>query len=208
MKQDYLELKNIKKTSEQGFHDLGGMLSGHYSFGEVGNDINSMSERYASADNWDSWRALDSPKDQTIQKWSNSYDQNHELWNNQKWLKQVPDDEQESIQRKLSESRAESIDAVYTYDQSEKRRKFIGELSKSIDKTESAKAAIDLNSRLSIESEYLQTESLKQMALINQHLAEESYRQLVAQSEEARFTSMPNETDEDVNSSRSEEDFE
>ena len=196
MKQDYLTLKNIKKTSEQGFNNLGGMLSGHYSFGEMGNDVNAMSERYASAENWGSWHSLESPKNQMMKKWSNEYDENHTLWANQEWVKKVPDEELASIRRELSESRAESIDAVYNYDQSEKRRKFVGELSKSIDETESTKAAIDLNSRLSVESEYLQTESLKQMALINRHLAEESYQQLLARSEEARFTSMPNEKDE------------
>jgi|GEM_PF-2527799 len=192
MKQDYLTLTSIKKTSEQGFNNLGGMLSGHYSYGGIGNDIDSMSKRYTSSESWGSWQSSESPKSQAMKKWSDDYDESHALWTNEEWIKAVPDSEQTDIKRELVESRAESVEAVYTYDQSEKRRQFVGDLSKSIDETESTKAALDLNSRLSVEAEYLQIESLKQMALMNRHLSEESYRDLVARSEEASFTSMPN----------------
>ena len=159
----------------------------------MGNDIGSLGARYAAGSDWESWQHHDSPAAEGLKHWSDEYASSHPLWEKKKWIKKLPEEERAQIKREIAESRAASIEAAYTYDQSEKRRSYVSELSKKIDETETTKAAIDLNSRLSVESQYMQTESLKQIALLNKQLAESDYRRVSARSQEASFTSMPDE---------------
>ena len=89
-------------------------------------------------------------------------------------------------------NRTAMTESAYQFNDIDSRLKEIQNLSNKIDTASSTKEAMDLNSRITVEIAYIQTDMLRMQTVSNQQLAQVAAQNLSTQMQDSEFYASPN----------------
>lgn len=185
---------NNARSQLAGIESLKSFNSGHYGFGDLANNPIDLKHRQWSANTWDeALQNIAGGNSERYQALVAAYQKNHILPDDDTYRKGASPSRLRQFQEGKVVNQAISVQATYVFNEINEHLKTIHALSTHIEKTPNTKSAVDLNSRLLTEIAYIQTESLKLQALLNQQNAFLGSSDLTTDAEIAKFNTLPDE---------------
>lgn len=181
LQQQYQEMKMLRLDSE-----------GHYGYGNLWNTKEDLLQREWSAPTWQSaLQGLSGSNPLRYKQLLQSYQASHPTLSQQQFLKGASSDKAREYHQEIQTNQAAAVNSSYAFNNSEKDLKRIYSISSNIEKTNTIKAATDLNGRLLTEIAYMQVQQIKMQTILNQEIAEQNARQIETSTEAAKFNTLP-----------------
>lgn len=174
-------------------NNLRDLNKGHSGFGDLNNKLKDMEQLKWSADNW---RDALNGKGNSAEyaRLIQEYKKNHpDVTKNLKKSAVYDTDEVKQLEHTAKITEAAGVQSEYAYNDINKSIERIHKLSEQIEKADSTKAALDLNSRLIAELAYLQTQNIKAQTLANQQLSQKQSLELSRGMKSSQFLIDPDE---------------
>lgn len=170
------------RAQAQSIDDLVQRNSGHVGFGTLNNSLSDLKRLQWSAD---SWQDTLNGKNNSIQyeKLLAAYKARQATLNK----KGVSKDSAKQYDETAQVNQAAAVQSEYAFNEVNASLKRVHELSLAIEKADSTKAAVDLNSRLLTELAYLQTQNIKAQSLANQQMAQKQTLALSGQAQNSEL---------------------
>lgn len=167
--------------------------SGSYGFGDLKNSIDDLTQRQGS-NTWE--EALDNLAGGNKDRYSqltDAYERMHPTLSDDEYKRGASDERLALYKQNKAVNKAVSVQTTEAFNQVNKHLAQVHLLSKEIEgsKNKNTKSAIDLNTRLLVETAYIQIGMFKLQALINQQAAQVSANEIAEDSEAARFNQLP-----------------
>ncbi len=165
---------------------------GHYGWGGFMNGSQALKNRQWSPDTWDSTlRGLSGGNPARYQELLMAYKHNHPTLSEKDYQKGASQTQAKVYLQDVQVNRAVKINATYAFNNIKTHLNTIHRLSEKIDLAKNTKAALDLNSRLTAELAYIQTQELKMQILMNQQMAQDNADTLAEKTQAAKFNTIP-----------------
>ena len=198
----YENAKRQYKTLEDTYTSAKGQLSnlkslkdfnsGHYDWGTLKNAMSDLHDIQWSAGSWkDTLSDIAGGNSARYKELVAAYKKSHPTLSDEAFEKGATKTKLLSYQETNVMASNADAQATTAYDNISKQHESIHELSKKIEDTDNTKSSIDLNSRLSAENAKVQTEILKQLAILNKQQALRSSNELRESEEAAKFYTLP-----------------
>ena len=156
------------------------------------NGSQDLKNRQWSPDNWDSTlQGLSGGNPERYQELLMAYKQNHPTLSQKDYQKGASQTQAKVYLQDVQVNRAVKINATYAFNNIKTHLNTIHRLSEKIDLAKNTKAALDLNSRLTAELAYIQTQELKMQILMNQQMAQDNADTLAEKTQAAKFNTIP-----------------
>jgi type IV secretion system protein VirB5 len=173
-------------------------ITGNYGWGDLGNNLNDLKDRQWSADNWkDALKGLSGGNSQRYTQLWDQYKANHLILSEEDFSKGADANLAKNYSQNLKANQASSVMSDYEFEKINKHLQKAYELGKSIEnanKNNDLKSAVDLNSRIELESTFISIEILRMQTLLNQQTSQGGAAALALDQEAARF----NKVEEDL----------
>ncbi|MFN3233797.1 MAG: type IV secretion system protein [Gammaproteobacteria bacterium] len=167
---------------------------GHYGYGGLINSDSNLKSREWSPDNWqDALKGLSGGNPERYQELALQYQKAHPTMALDEFKKGSSDENADLYQKKSQATQAATVNATYAFNDIKQHLENIHKISEKIDTAENTKAAVDLNTRMQTEMAYVQVQMLKQVAILNEQMAERSQEELSADKQAAEFNRLPDE---------------
>ena len=203
LKEQYDLMKNAHDTAKSQLSnglsqldqlkDLTGANKGSYGFGNLQNSIDELTQRQGS-NTWE--EALNNLAGGNADRYSQlatAYERMHPTLSDEEYKRGASDTRLALYKQNKAVNKAVTVQTTEAFNQVNKHLQRVHDLSKEIEgKTnKNTKSAIDLNTRLLVETAYIQIGMLKLQALINQQAVQVTANEIAEDSEAARFNQLP-----------------
>lgn len=187
------QLRNGQSQLDQ-LKDLTGANIGSYGFGDLKNSIDDLTQRQGSNTWEDALNNLAGGNKDRYSQLADTYERMHPTLSDDEYKRGANDARLALYKQNKAVNKAVSVQTTEAFDQVNKHLKLVHDLSKEIEgkQNKNTKSAIDLNTRLLVETAYIQIGMFKLQALINQQAAQVSANDIAEDSEAARFNQLPN----------------
>lgn len=166
------KLDDLKEAYKEEIQKIIEEQTGHYHLGDLLDGDSDVDDWLWAPDAWDdAIEGLASESPSHYQQLLRDYDVQHPF-DEQALARGAAEGVVEGLAQWHGVNRAAMSQATYSYDGLQAHIQRIHELAKKIEQTDNMKAALDLNSRLLVELNYLSVESIHQGVLQNQQAAQ------------------------------------
>lgn len=174
--------------------NLSNLNSGSYGFGDLKNSLNDLSQRQGSSTWEEALNNLAGGNKERYSQLADTYERMHPTLSDDEYKRGANDARLALYKQNKAVNKAVSVQTTDAFNQVNKHLKLVHDLSKEIEgkQNKNTKSAIDLNTRLLVETAYIQIGMFKLQALINQQAAQVSANDIAEDSEAARFNQRPN----------------
>ena len=201
---NFQQLQRQYSLLERSYHNAEAQLSqakqlvsdseGHYGYGHLLDDGAALKNRQWSPDTWQgALNGLSGGNPNRYQELLKQYSAAHPTLSVSDYEKGASKEKSKLYQDDLAVNRAAMVNASYAFNNIKSHLDTIHRLSGKIDEAKNMKASMDLNSRLTAEVAYIQTQELKMQVLMNQQVAEEKSNSITENSLSAKFNTLPEE---------------
>lgn len=178
-------------TEVQNFHtDLQNDLHGNYQYGDLFNDLHQFQW---TAETWE--KELKSTSGTSVsssyQPLVSNYNATYPSVNTTTFEQGATQTSANMYTQGVAVNRTAMTESAYQFNDIDGRLKEIQDLSKKIDGASSTKEAMDLNSRITAEIAYIQTDMLRMQTVTNQQLAQVAAQNLSVQMQDSAFYASP-----------------
>lgn len=181
------------KNQVDNLKQLKSMNSGHYGFGDLNNNLDTLQSWQSPASTWkDALQNISGGNPERYQALIDAYERNHPALNETTYARNTTPEKTARFKEDKAVNRAVQVQTTKSYDEINQHMAALQKLSQQIEKTQNTKGAIDLNSRLITEIGFIQLMSLRLQALRNQQAAQEGLSELQDRADMARFNRLPN----------------
>ena len=182
----FSQLDELKKVT--------GANVGSYGFGDLKNSIEELTQRQGSNTWEEALNNLAGGNKDRYSQLADAYERMHPTLSDDEYKRGASDTRLALYKQNKAVNKAVSVQTTEAFNQVNQHLKRVHELSKEIEgkKNKNTKSAIDLNTRLLVETAYIQIGMLKLQALMNQQAAQATANEIAEDSEAARFNQLPN----------------
>ncbi|MCX7116932.1 MAG: hypothetical protein NTW94_03325 [Legionellales bacterium] len=167
---------------------LKSMNSGHYGFGDLNNNLDSLQSWQSPVSTWqDALQNLSGGNPDRYQTLVEAYEKNHPTLNEANYARSTTPEHAARFKEDKAVNRAVRVQTTESYNDINKHMAALQKLAQQIEKTPNTKGAIDLNSRLVTELGFIQLTSLRLQALMSQQVSQDSLSELQDSAEMAQF---------------------
>ena len=167
---------------------LKSMNSGHYGFGDLNNNLDSLQSWQSPVSTWqDALQNLSGGNPDRYQTLVEAYERNHPALNEANYARATTSEHAARFKEDKAVNRAVRVQTTESYNDINKHMAALQKLAQQIEKTPNTKGAIDLNSRLVTELGFIQLTSLRLQALMSQQVSQDSLSELQDSAEMAQF---------------------
>lgn len=167
---------------------LKSMNSGHYGFGDLNNNFDSLQSWQSPVSTWqDALQNLSGGNPDRYQTLVEAYERNHPALNEANYARTTTPEHAARFKEEKAVNRAVHVQTTESYNDINKHMAALQKLAQQIEKTPNTKGAIDLNSRLVTELGFIQLTSLRLQALMSQQVSQDSLSELQDSAEMAQF---------------------
>jgi type IV secretion system protein VirB5 len=195
LQEQYRVLRDTYESAQaqvDNLNQLKSMNSGHYGFGDLNNDLDTLQSWQSPVSTWqDALQNLSGGNSSRYKELVNAYEKNHPTLNESSYAQNTTPTQAARFKEDKAVNRAVLVQTTESYNEINKHMEALHKLSKQIEKTANTKGAIDLNSRLITELAFIQLMSLRLQALMSQQTAQDSLSELQDRAESARFNRLP-----------------
>jgi len=203
LKKHFDMLKNAKQTADNqlsnGISQLDQLKNltnanvGSYGFGNLQNSLEELTQRQGSSTWEDALNNLAGGNKDRYSQLADAYERMHPTLSDDEYKRGASDTRLALYKQNKAVNKAVSVQTTEAFNQVNQHLKRVHELSKEIEgqKNKNTKSAIDLNTRLLVETAYIQIGMLKLQALMNQQAAQAMANEIAEDSEAARFNQLP-----------------
>lgn len=164
---------------------------GHYGFGHLYNGEKDSIARKWSPKTWqDALQDVSGGNPARYQQLVKTYKNNHPTLSEKDYKKGATDEQARNYQQQVDTTRVAAVNANYVFNSINEHLERVENLSNKIESANNTKSAMDLNSRLLAEVAFIQIQDLKMQSLINKQLAQQSYDNIAAEAQSARFNTI------------------
>ena len=193
LKEQYRLIDKSYKNAESQLNSankLANFNSGHSGFGRLHNSLADLQQRQ-SADSWrETLKGVSGGNPERYRELVTAYEKQHATLNKTQFSRGAVPHRVARFEEERQITQAASIESEVAFNDINVSLQRIHALSEEIEKAESTKAAIDLNSRLLTEIAYLAVQNLKAQSLINQQLAMKGSSNLTDEAELAQYLTL------------------
>lgn len=167
---------------------------GHYGFGQMLNSDQDLQSREWSPDDWHSAiSGLSGGNSDRYKQLQQQYQDDHPNNLSQDQFANGSSKEQaQTYNQAVQTNQAATVNSSYAFNDIKTHLDNIHQLSKQIDNAQNTKAAVDLDTRMQAEMAYVNVQELKQMAIMNEQLANRQSGDISEESQNAKFNTLPN----------------
>jgi len=189
------DLDGMYRTAKDEYDRTGQIqneLQGKYGYGGLLDGANDFAQRNWSPNTWDdALNGVAGGNQQRYNELKKSYDNRQETLTQTQYEKGSSKENAKDYQNQVNVNKTATVQGSYSFDDIKKHLDTIHQLTKKIDETTNAKAALDLNARLMAEVAYISTQQLKMQTIINQQIAQQGSSQITSETENAKFNQLP-----------------
>lgn len=187
------QLSNGQSQLDQ-LKSLTGANVGSYGFGDLKNSFDELTQRQGSNTWEEALKNLAGGNKDRYSQLADAYERMHPTLSDDEYKRGASDERLALYKQNKAVNKAVSVQTTEAFNQVNKHLKLVHDLSKEIEgsKNKNTKSAIDLNTRLLVETAYIQIGMFKLQALINQQAAQVSANEIAEDSEAVRFNQLPN----------------
>ena len=166
---------------------------GSYGFGDLQNSIDELTQRQGSNTWEEALNHLAGGNADRYTQLADAYERMHPALSDDEYKRGASDTRLALHKQNKAVNKAVTVQTTEAFNQVNKHLKLVHDLSKEIEgsKNKNTKSAIDLNTRLLVETAYIQIGMFKLQALINQQAAQVAANEIDEDSEDARFNQLP-----------------
>lgn len=203
LKKHYDMLKDAKQTADNQLSNgvsqlnelksLTGANVGSYGFGDLKNSLEELTQRQGSNTWEDALNNLAGGNKDRYSQLADAYERMHPTLSDDEYKRGASDARSALYKQNKAVNKAVTVQTTEAFNQVNKHLTQVHLLSKEIEgqKNKNTKSAIDLNTRLLVETAYIQIGMFKLQALINQQAAQVAANEIAEDSEAARFNQLP-----------------
>ena len=181
VRKNYQELVALRKAAKDQLQAVKHNLSGLTHYGDLENEMDALSKRYAS---------VDDPTAEASQP-NAVYAKQEQVVRQQQAHGEINPRKSKQLLTGWRAANAAASQSQQDIQRYHDRQQTLQHLTQSINHSATAKSSADLNARLLGELGYLQNQQLQHAALLNQQLAAQKARQLSNEMAESDFTQVP-----------------
>lgn len=187
LKQQYDALRSQYQQMQSQYQ----AITGNYGWGALGNNISDLKNRQWGADNWsDALKGLSGGNSQRYKELWAQYKSNHLILSEDAFSKGADLNLAKNYNQTIKANQASSVMSDYEFEKINQHLQKAYELGKAIEnanKNKDLKSAVDLNSRIQLESTFISIELLRMQTLLNKQTAQGGAASLALDQEAARF---------------------
>jgi type IV secretion system protein VirB5 len=166
-----------------------GNISGLFNYGAMSNDLASWQW---TANTWNQEIAeLAGGNPSRYQQLMKEYEQTHKTMSKDNYSQGASIERSDIYDQNIKINKAAYAESSQEFNDINKRLNEIHDLTVQIDKADTSKKALDLNSRLLAQVAYLQAEQLRMQTLLNQQYAQTQAAQIDEDTLASQFNSLP-----------------
>ena len=197
LQQQYTLLKTTYKNAQEQLKQAQEMVNafkGHYGYGELLNRASDLLEREWSPETWkDALNSIAGGNLKRYQQLIKQYLKDNNILSKNDYKKGASKENTTLYRHQVATNQAVTVNSSHTYDTIKTLLKNIHHISEQIESAKNEKAAIDLGSRIQVETTYTLAQILKQISLLTQQVARNSADNISSETQSAQFNRLPDE---------------